>query len=123
MRLMIDENLSPRVARLLRQAGHDVVVVTEVGLGNTHDAEILDAAADDARAIVTADTDFGALLAARRTSSPPVVMPLADHLTPDEQARLVVAVLARVGDDLEQGTIASVTPERVRLRNLPLAPE
>jgi predicted nuclease of predicted toxin-antitoxin system len=42
MRLLIDENLSPRVARLLRQAGHDVVHVTEVGLGNTQDAEILD---------------------------------------------------------------------------------
>jgi predicted nuclease of predicted toxin-antitoxin system len=124
MRLLIDENLSPRVARLLRQAGHEVVHVTEVGLGNTHDAEILDAAADDARAIVTADTDFGALLAARGTSTPSVVMlRSSDHLTPDEQARLVVAVLARVGDDLEQGAIASVTPERVRLRNLPLAPE
>jgi predicted nuclease of predicted toxin-antitoxin system len=124
MKLLIDENLSPRVARLLREAGHDAAHVTEVGLGNTDDAEILDAAADGARAIVTADTDFGALLAARRTSSPSVVMlRSSDHLTPDEQARLVLAVLARVGDDLEQGAIASVTPERVRLRNLPVAPD
>lgn len=46
----------------------------------------------------------------------------SDHLTPDEQAQLVVAVLARVGEDLEQGAIASVAPERVRLRNLPIAP-
>jgi predicted nuclease of predicted toxin-antitoxin system len=58
MRLLIDENLSTRVARLLREAGHDAAHVTEVGLGNTDDAEILDAAADGARAIVTADTDF-----------------------------------------------------------------
>lgn len=72
---------------------------------------------------MTADTDFGALLAARGTSSPSVVMlRSSDHLTPDEQAQLVVAVLARVGEDLEQGAIASVAPERVRLRNLPIAP-
>jgi predicted nuclease of predicted toxin-antitoxin system len=124
MRLLIDENLSPRVARLLREAGHDATHVTEVGLGNTDDVEILDAAADGARAIVTADTDFGALLAARGTSSPSVVMlRSSDHLTPDEQARLVLAVLVRVGDDLEQGAIASVTTERVRLRDLPVAPD
>jgi predicted nuclease of predicted toxin-antitoxin system len=124
MRLLIDENLSPRAARLLREAGHDAAHVTDVGLGNTDDAEILDAATDDARAIVTADTDFGALLAARGTSSPSVVMlRSSDHLTPDEQARLIVTVLARVGDELEQGAIASVTTERVRLRNLPLVPD
>lgn len=123
MRLLIDENLSPRVARLLREAGHDAAHVTEVGLGDTDDAVIVDAAADDARAIVTADTDFGALLAARGNSSPSVVMlRSSDHLTPDEQARLIVTVLARLGDELEQGAIASVTPERVRLRELPIAP-
>jgi predicted nuclease of predicted toxin-antitoxin system len=111
------------VAKLLREAGHDATHVTEVGSGNTDDAEILDAAADGARAIVTADTDFGALLAARGTSSPSVVMlRSSDHLTPDEQARLIVTVLVRVGDELEQGAIASVTTARVRLRNLPVAP-
>ena len=45
----------------------------------------------------------------------------SDHLMPDEQARLVVAVMARAGEDLERA-IASVTPEPVRLRNLPIAP-
>ena len=124
MRLLIDENLSPRAARLLREAGHDATHVTEVGLGNTDDTEILDAAADGAHAIVTADTDFGALLAARGTSTPSVVMlRSSDHLTPDEQARLIVTVLVRVGEELEQGAIASVTIERVRLRNLPVAPD
>lgn len=122
MKLLIDENLSPRVARLLREAGHDAAHVIEVGLGNTDDPLILTAAADDARTIVTADTDFGALLAARGTSSPSVVMlRSSDHLTPDEQAQLIATVLARVGDDLEDGAIASVTPERIRLRTLPIA--
>jgi len=124
MRLLIDENLSPRVARLLREAGHDAAHVVEVGLGDTDDPFILGAAADDARTIVTADTDFGALLAARGTSSPSVVMlRSSDHLTPDEQARLVSAVLTRVGDELEDGAIASVTSERIRLRSLPIAPD
>ena len=123
MKLLIDGNLSPRVARLLREAGHDAAHVIELGLGNTDDPLILTAAADDARTLVTADTDFGALLAARGTSSPSVVMlRSSDHLTPDEQAQLIATVLARVGDDLEDGAIASVTPGRIRLRTLPFAP-
>jgi len=32
MRLLVDENLSPRVARLLREAGHDAAHVVEIGL-------------------------------------------------------------------------------------------
>ncbi|MFP4148176.1 MAG: DUF5615 family PIN-like protein [Nitriliruptoraceae bacterium] len=124
MRLLVDENLSPRVARLLGEAGHDATHVIEVGLGNTDDPLILIAAADGARTIVTADTDFGALLAARGTPSPSVVMlRSSDHLTPDEQARLVAVVLTRVGDELEAGAIASVTPERIRLRSLPITPD
>ncbi len=51
-----------------------------------------------------------------------VMLRSSDHLTPDEQARLIAAVLARVRADLEQSASASVTPERVRLRNLPIAP-
>ena len=124
MRLLIDENLSPRVARLLREAGHDAAHVVEVGLGNTDDPVILGAAADDARIVVTADTDFDALLAARGTSSPSVVMlRSSDHLTPDEQAQLIVTVTTRVGGELEDGAIASVTPQRIRLRSLPIAPD
>ncbi len=124
MRLLIDENLSPRVARLLREAGHDAAHVVEVGLGNTDDPVILGAAADDARVIVTADTDFGALLAAGGTSLPSVVMlRSSDHLTPDEQAQLIVTVMTRVGDELEGGAIASVTPERIRLHSLPITPD
>lgn len=46
----------------------------------------------------------------------------SDHLMPDEQARLVLAVMARAGEGLEQRTIASVTPENARLLNLPIAP-
>ncbi|MFO8075758.1 MAG: DUF5615 family PIN-like protein [Egibacteraceae bacterium] len=70
MRLLLDENLSPRVVTMLREAGHDAAHVTQVGLGNTDDAEILAAAAGQDRTVVTADTDVGALLTARGTSSP-----------------------------------------------------
>ncbi|MFA9430766.1 DUF5615 family PIN-like protein [Egicoccus sp. AB-alg2] len=121
MRLLVDENLSPRLITTLQRAGHDAVHVLDAGLGNTDDADILVAAAEQHRVIVTADTDFGALLAARGTPTPSVVtLRSSDHLTPDEQARLVVAALTQIGQELEDGAVASLTPERIRLRSLPI---
>lgn len=65
MKLLVDENLSARVADILQDAGRGAVHVTAVGLGSTNDEAILRAAADDGSIIVTADADFGTLLAPR----------------------------------------------------------
>lgn len=35
----------------------------------------------------------------------------SDHLTPDQQADLIDLALERVGDELQSGAVASVTPE------------
>ncbi len=45
----------------------------------------------------------------------------SDHLTPEQQAALITATIGRVESELAQGAIASVTPERIRLRTLPIA--
>lgn len=121
MKLLVDENLSARVGSTLREAGHDAVHVTAVGLANTDDAVILRSAADDGHVIVTADADFGALLALRRDRGPSVLMlRSSDRLTPEQQAELILATLAQIGNELDDGAVASVTPERIRVRTLPI---
>ncbi|MEX0869476.1 MAG: DUF5615 family PIN-like protein [Nitriliruptoraceae bacterium] len=124
MKFLVDENLSIRVSAILRDAGHDAVHVTSVGLGSTDDQMILSAAVDDGYVIVTADTDFGTLLALRGVDRPSVLtLRSSDHLTPDQQAEVIIAAIEHVETDLIRGAIASVTPERIRLRNLPVATE
>ena len=54
------------LAELLRDAGHDAVHTREIGMARSSDAEIFDRAAQEARTIVSADTDSGTLLAERR---------------------------------------------------------
>jgi predicted nuclease of predicted toxin-antitoxin system len=121
MRLLVDENLSVRVADAVRRARHDVVHVTEVGLGNTDDEDILVWAAVHDRVIVTSDADFGTLLALGRRDAPSVVLlRSSDHLTPDEQGALLLLALGRVSDELASGAVASVSPERIRIRALPI---
>ena len=121
MRLLVDENLSARIVGPLDAAEHDAVHVTAIGLGSADDERNLQAAADEAPVVLTADADFSALLAPPSRSRPSVVMlRSSDRLTPDEQADLIILALEQAGDELETGEVASVTPERIRLRSLPI---
>jgi predicted nuclease of predicted toxin-antitoxin system len=61
VKFIVDANLSPRVAELLRSAGHDAVAVREIGLADASDDEILDHALAGDRVIISHDTDFGSL--------------------------------------------------------------
>ena len=122
MRLLVDENLSVRIAARLSEAGYDAVHVTSVGLGSTDDAVILNAAATEGQVVLTADVDFSIIVALQGRRHPSVLMlRSSDHLTPDEQADLILRTLEQVGDELEDGAVASVPPERIRIRTLPIS--
>ena len=66
MRLLIDTNLSPKVAASLSKAGLESVHGGDVGLLTALDRGILEYAAANALVIISADSDFGELLAAAR---------------------------------------------------------
>lgn len=124
MKLLLDANLSPEVARLLKEAGHDAIHVADIGLLTATDPEILQTASTEKRILLTADSDFGALLALGSLASPSVLLlRSADHLRPSEQAELVVVNLPPIAEDLEKGAIASLTSDRLRVRELPIAAE
>jgi predicted nuclease of predicted toxin-antitoxin system len=122
MRLLIDANLSPRVAAHLADMGFDAVHVADVGLLTAADQAILEYAATSERVIVSADTDFGEMLAASPGRARPSVVLLrsADHLIPDQQAALLAANLPSVADGLEAGALVSIARGRLRMRSLPI---
>lgn len=80
MRLLLDENISSRIAEQLRAQGHDAIAVTAVPeLRGRPDGAVFEWAADRDRAIVTYDTRFASLLrehvAAGSTLTDVIVVP------------------------------------------------
>lgn len=121
MRLLVDANLSPRVAEGLTRAGHDAVHVADVGLLEADDLTILFRARDDDRVVVTADSDFAMLLAVRGESRPSVIRLRGQHhLGPAEQVALLLTNLSAMEEDLRAGAVASLSPRHLRVRRLPL---
>lgn len=121
MRFLVDNGLSPVVAMLLNTAGHDAVHVRDYGLAAAPDATIFDRAADEDRIIISADSDFGTLLAQRSSAKPSVILlRLASPRRPEAQAALVLANLPAIERSLEQGSIVTFKGEHMRIRALPI---
>jgi predicted nuclease of predicted toxin-antitoxin system len=108
------------MAELLRAAGHDCAHVYELGLGGQPDEQIMATADRENRILVSADTDFGELLANAPVLAPSVIL----LRRTDKQARSLTAVvlanLGQVTDDLAAGALIVISDARIRARRLPI---
>ena len=121
MKLLIDANLSPRVAALLVGAGYAATHVGALGLLTATDDAIFDRAVADKFVIVTADSDFPMLLALRRATSPSVIhMRGVSDLAPEAHAALLIANIPAIAEEFERGAVASLSPTRLAVRDLPV---
>ncbi len=121
MNFLVDNALSPILATFLQQAGHDAVHVRAVGLQRADDEVVFERAASEDRVLVSADTDFGTLLATRSARKPSVIQFRGrGSRQPDALARTIVSNLPQLSDALESGSIVTFEPSRVRVRSLPI---
>ena len=77
------------------------------------DEEIFEVAISEGRTIVSADTDFGTILALRSTAEPSVlIFRRSSGRRPEEQARLLLRQLPRIADALERGNVVMIKEDR-----------
>ena len=121
MRFLVDNALSPLVAEGLRKAGHDAVHVQDYELQEGEDEEVFMMAAEEHRILVSADTDFGMLLALREQNKPSIILfRRGSDRRPEKQVALLLLNLPNIEKVLEHGCIVIFEQTRLRIRPLPI---
>ena len=120
MKLLVDMNLSPRWAEVLRAAGHEATHWSDIGEVTASDAHIMAAAADQGAVVLTNDLDFGTILAARGHAGPSVIQLRAADLRPEALGDLLLAAITQLAEELRDGALVTIDAGRTRVRVLPL---
>jgi predicted nuclease of predicted toxin-antitoxin system len=120
VKFLIDNNLSPLLAESLISSGHDAIHLRDLGMQAATDEAVLARAAAEDRVLISADTDFGGLLARSGAARPSVVLiRRLNGRRASEQSAIIQANLDQVAEDLDTGAIVVLSDEWVRIRPLP----
>ncbi|MFN0165646.1 MAG: DUF5615 family PIN-like protein [Bryobacteraceae bacterium] len=120
MNFLADMGVSMTTVLALRQLGHDVAHLSELGLIRMEDSDIVAKAQSEARIILTFDLDFGEIMALSANASPSVILFRTRDQTPQVVTPRLLHVLKECEEQLTAGAFVTVEDYGYRLRHLPI---
>lgn len=120
IKFLIDNNISPRIADAFSGFGFHSVHVKSLGMSASTDYEIFNYAFNNDFTIISADTDFGFILSSWGNSKPSIILLRMIPPLADTQIKYLNKVVRDFENEITQGSLLIVSPEKVRIRKLPL---
>jgi predicted nuclease of predicted toxin-antitoxin system len=117
VRFLADESCDFAVVRALRNAGHDVLAVSEIS-PRADDAQILNFASQQERILITEDKDFGQLVFAHGKDTHGVIFLRYQPSARLKIAKEVVTLVKQRGAKLP-GCFVVIQPGRIRISGTP----
>ncbi len=116
MRFKLDENLSPAIAGLLTEAGHDAATVAEQGLAGAEDPDIASVCLNEGRILITLDLDFADVRKYPPYRYSGLIVLRISSQAPRRQAEVVSGILPNLAASSLHGQLWIVEDSRIRIR-------
>ncbi len=117
IKVLADENISPKVVAFLRQHGIDVLDTKEQSWFGKEDEELLEIAYKEQRYVLTHDSDFGTMAIHEGKRCYGIIYIRVKNLHPQNVTK-VCEKLFELKTDLVPGSILVVGEARLRIRKL-----
>lgn len=119
MRFLLDMGISYKVADWLNGFGHDAIHLSNQGLHTMEDHLIIEKAASENRIILTADMDFGQMLAFSKTNPVSIIQFRLFDLSPANLISKINIIFERFSGQLNNGPlIITVQENKIRFKKL-----
>lgn len=118
MRFLANENIPAESVRRLREAGHDVLAISE-SLAGAKDPDVLARAREEGRILLTFDRDYGELVYRRGLPVPLGIIYLRFVPQAPGEVADVVEQLKASFDLVLEGRYTVIDSDRIRQRPLP----
>ena len=115
VKILADENISPRILSFLRAKGIDAADVKEKGWQGSNDRYVLDMAYADERFVLTHDSDFGTLAINEGAPCYGIIYIRLKNLKVENVCGVLERLL-KVDIEIAKGSIIVVEDARVRVR-------
>jgi predicted nuclease of predicted toxin-antitoxin system len=117
IKILADENISPKVVKRLRELGYDIIDVKEKQWFGKEDEDVLNIAFQEKRFVLTHDSDFGTLAVNEEKNCYGVLYIRLNNLKHDNAIRVCEAVF-QMDIEVIPGTIIVIEESKVRIRYL-----